>query len=46
MSDAEFEMERKEDDNWTIPKLMGLIVVTLGVGLGIIYTLASNAAPY
>ena len=46
MSDAEFKLEREADDRWTGPKLAVLIVVTLGVGLGIIYTLASQAAPY
>lgn len=46
MANAEFEMERKNDDRWTAPKLIGLTVVTLVVCLGVIYTLASIAAPY
>ncbi len=46
MTDTEFKLEREADDRWTGPKLAVLIVVTLSIGLGIIYTLASQAAPY
>jgi len=46
MNEAELKAERAADDRWTGPKLAVLIVITLGAGLGIIYTLASQAAPY
>ena len=38
--------ERQGDDRWTGPRLVVLAFATLAVAIGIIYTLASHAAPY
>lgn len=46
MNEAELKQEREADDRWTGPKLVVIAVITLGVGLGIIYSLATAAAPY
>lgn len=46
MTDAELQQERREDDRWTTPKLLGLAVGTLTIALGIIYYFAAQAAPY
>lgn len=46
MDEREFLEERRRDDAWTFNKLAVLAVVTLGISLGIIYALASAAAPY
>ncbi|AKU91480.1 hypothetical protein [Vulgatibacter incomptus] len=46
MNETEFKLERAADDRWTGPRLVLLIVITLGVGLGIIGSLATMAAPY
>ncbi|HWV37512.1 MAG TPA: hypothetical protein VN033_03440 [Vulgatibacter sp.] len=46
MNEVELKREREADDRWTGPKLLVVAVITLGVGLGIIYTIASQAAPY
>jgi hypothetical protein len=46
MEDLEFQEERRRDDAWNFNKLAVLAIVTLGVAISIIYTLASAAAPY
>lgn len=38
-------IEREADDRWSSPRLVVLGIITLGIGLSVIYALATAAAP-
>jgi hypothetical protein len=44
--EEELRVEREADDRWTGPRLVILGIVTLGIGLSIIYFAASASTPY
>lgn len=46
VTEQEFQQERQQDDKWTVGRLLVLTAVTLTVAIGIIYGIASQAAPY
>lgn len=45
-TEEERRKEREADDRWTGPRLVILGIITLGIGLSVIFALASSAAPY